>query len=177
MTDDLTDEVLTTEAPTRAEAIHWPEKYQPASAEIFAHNEITIDAPAETVWAWLIRAESWPDWYKNSHHIHFISTSGPNLRDRSRIRWQTFGFRITSKVLEFVPCQRIAWESHGIGVAGYHGWVLTRLPNGATHVMTEKTQRGWLVRLRAKFTPKHAERMHQLWLEGLKARSEAGPPA
>ncbi len=162
--------------PEIIQAIRWPERYLPAAAEVFAHNEITIAAPPETVWAWLIRAESWPDWYANARHIHFISTSGPNLRNRSRIRWNTFGTRITSKVLEFEPCTRLGWDAHGIGVEAYHAWVLTALPTGATHVLTEETQTGWLARLGKRLMPRRMERMHQLWLQGLRDRAEAGPP-
>jgi len=162
--------------PVQAQQIQWPEKYLPANAQVFVHNEITIAAPPETVWTWLIRAESWPEWYSNAHHIHFISTSGPNLRDRSRIRWNTFGVRITSKVLEFQPYERLGWDEHGIGVTGYHAWLLTSLPNGGTHVVSEEAQNGWLAKLGNTLMPRRKESMHQLWLEGLRARAEAGLP-
>ncbi len=166
-------DLLTTEIPQ----IRWPERYLPAKADVFCHNEITIAASPETIWAWLIRAESWPSWYSNAAHIHFVSTSGPNLRNRSRIRWNTFGVRITSKVLEFESPSRLGWDCHGIGLNAYHAWVLTPQSDGTTHVMTEETQTGWLVRLGKMLMPSRKQRMHQMWLEGLKVRAEAGAPS
>jgi uncharacterized protein YndB with AHSA1/START domain len=159
-----------------AAEIRWPERYAPASAEVFVRNEITIAALPETIWAWLIRAESWPEWYKNADHIHFLSTAGPNLRDRSRIRWNTFGARITSKVLEFEPYARLGWDAHGIGIEAYPAWVLTPLGDGTTHVLTEEAQHGWRARIGNRLMPRRLSRMHQLWLEGLCAKAEGGLP-
>jgi uncharacterized protein YndB with AHSA1/START domain len=158
------------------EEIHWPEKYLPAKMPVFGHNEITIAAPVEAIWAWLIRAESWPEWYENAQHIHFLSTSGPNLRDRSRFRWKTFNTRVTSKVLEFEPCVLLAWDAHGIGVEAYHRWLLTPLGDGTVRVVTEEVQHGWRARLGKMLMPKRMERMHQIWLEGLRKRAELGFP-
>jgi uncharacterized protein YndB with AHSA1/START domain len=156
--------------------IRWPENFLPANSAVFASNEIVIPAPPEHVWRWLIRAELWPHWYPNSSDIHFLSTSGPDLRARTRFRWNTFGVRITSKVLEFEPCTRLAWEAQGIGLHAYHGWLLTPTPDGGTHVLTQETQHGWLARLGKMFVPRRMENKHQVWLDSLKVRAQAGPP-
>jgi uncharacterized protein YndB with AHSA1/START domain len=163
---------LRTESPT-VNQIRWPERYIPGQAAVFAHNEIVIKAPIDIVWRLLIRAENWPNWYPNSADIHFLSHAGPDLRDRSRIRWNTFGTRITSKVLEFEPETRLAWNAHGIGVDAYHAWLLTPLPDGRTHVLTEETQNGWLARLGKVLMPKRMERKHQAWLEALSRQAQA----
>ena len=157
--------------------IRWPERFLPANSAVFVSNEITIAAEPETVWRWLIRAELWPHWYPNSSDIHFISTSGPDLRERSRFRWNTYGVRITSKVLEFEPCARLAWEAQGIGVDACHAWLLTPTADGGTHVLTQETQHGWLARLGKLLFPTRMDRKHQLWLESLKERAQSGPPA
>jgi uncharacterized protein YndB with AHSA1/START domain len=172
---------MTTPAPEQAFApppslIRWPEKYLPANANVFAHNEIVIAAPPERVWAWLLRAQLWPEWYENSANVHFLSHTGPDLRDRSRFRWKTFGVRITSKVLEFEPERRLAWDAHGIGVDAYHAWVLTPVGDGSTQVVTEETQSGWLARLGAVLMPKRMQAKHQLWLEGLSEQAQSGMP-
>ncbi len=159
------------ESPT-VNQIRWPECYLPGQSAVFAHNEIVIKAPVGIVWRLLIQAESWPEWYPNSADIHFLSHAGPNLRDRSRIRWNTFGTRITSKVLEFEPETRLAWNAHGIGVDAYHAWLLTPLADGSTHVLTEETQNGWLARLGKLLMPKRMERKHQMWLEALSVRAQ-----
>jgi len=51
------------------------------------------------------------------------------------------------------------------------------LPDGSTHVLTEETQNGWLARLGKLLMPNRMAANHQLWLEGLSARGESGPPA
>jgi uncharacterized protein YndB with AHSA1/START domain len=158
-------------------ATRWPERYLPAKSAVFVRNEIVIAAPPDHIWPWLLRAELWPEWYANAADIHFLSHTGPDLRNRSRFRWRTFGVRITSKVLEFEPCTRLAWDAHGIGVEAYHAWTLTRLADGSTHVLTEETQNGWLARLGKRLMPNRMSAMHQAWLEALAAKAEAGPPA
>ncbi len=161
---------MSTEAQTHAPSashIVWPEPYRPERSAIFVHNEIVISAEPAAIWRVLARAEEWPEWYPNSADIHFLSHAGPDLRDRSRFRWKTFGVRITSKVLEFEPERRIAWDAHGIGLRGYHSWLLTPLDGGRTLVVTEETQNGWLARLANSLFPARMERMHQLWLEEL----------
>jgi uncharacterized protein YndB with AHSA1/START domain len=155
----------------------WPDHYLPAHADVFAHNELVIPAPPETIWAWLLRAENWPDWYANASELHFLSHAGPDLRNRSRFRWTTFGLRVTSKVLEFEPYRRLAWDAQGIGVQAYHAWVLTPLEAGQTHVLTEETQRGWLARLGRRLRPRRMEEQHQIWLEGLSRQAQSGLPA
>jgi len=154
----------------------WPDRYLPAKSAVFVRNEIVISAPPEAIWPWLLRAELWPEWYANSSDIHFLSHTGPDLRNRSRFRWRTFGVRITSKVLEFEPCTRLAWDAHGIGIEAYHVWILTARPDGTTHVLTEETQNGWLARLGKKLMPSRLSEMHQAWLEALSAKAESGPP-
>jgi uncharacterized protein YndB with AHSA1/START domain len=173
MTTNL--EVRQAEIPN-ATPIQWPERYQPARADVFAHNEIVIPAPIATVWRILLRAAEWPEWYPSAHDIHFVSHTGPDLRDRSRFRWNTFGLRITSKVLEFERERLIAWNAHGIGVDAYHVWLLTSLPDGSTHVVTEETQRGWVAALGKRFMPEHLPRRHRVWLEHLSRRAQRVQP-
>ncbi len=181
MTTSLPNRISTPAASAaQPSTIHWPEQYLPANTHVHVSNEIIIPAPVETVWAWLIRAESWPGWYPNSADIHFISHGGPDLRDRSRFRWRTFGARISSKVLEFEPYRRIAWQAHGIGIDAWHAWLLSPLPaeggQDRTHVVTQETENGWRARLGNALMPKRISAMHQLWLQGLSAKASSGPP-
>lgn len=160
--------------------VRWPASYLPASSRVFVHNEIVIPASPEHIWRWLIRADLWPSWYENAADIHFLSHTGPDLRDRSRFRWRTFGARITSKVLEFEPHRRLAWDAHGIGIAAYHAWVITPMPSDGmsqrTQVLTEETQTGWRARLGKLLMPDRMHTMHQLWLESLSRQAQTGPP-
>lgn len=103
---------------TAAPTILWPAGFAPGESSVHVRNELTIPAEADVIWAWLLRAELWPAWYRYASDIHFISHTGPDLRDRSRFRWKTFGLHVTSKVLEFEPCTRLAWDAQGMGFAG-----------------------------------------------------------
>lgn len=47
----------------------WPKGFEPENSTVHARNEITIGAPPERVWRWLIRAANWPAWYNNSANI------------------------------------------------------------------------------------------------------------
>ncbi len=160
-----------TTSPTETR-INWPERYLPGKTAVFVNNQITIPAPVSAVWQTLIRAEEWPVWYPNSAEIHFVSHAGPDLRDRSRFRWNTYGSRISCKVLEFEPQRRLGWNAHGIGVDAYHAWLLTPLDDGGTHVLTQETQNGWLARLGKRLMPERMERKHQQWLELLSVRCQ-----
>jgi uncharacterized protein YndB with AHSA1/START domain len=134
-------------------------------------NELAMPVAPEAVWACLIRAERWPEWYKNSANVKFLQGSPPDLAEGTRFRWKTFGVTIESTVLEFVPGERIAWDAHGLGVDAYHAWLLTRTAQGC-HVLTEETQHGWLASAGNLLMPNRMHKFHQLWLESL--REEAG---
>ena len=161
--------------PTTTEpSIQWPEQYAPAKSSVFVSNEITIAATPEAIWPWLLRAELWPSWYPNSADIHFLSHTGPDLRDRTRFRWKTFGLKVTSKVREFEPTRRLGWDARGIGLSAYHAWLLTPLPGGKTHVLTQETQTGWLARLGNRLFPTRMATQHALWLENLSRQAQSG---
>ncbi len=53
----------------RSADIHWPDGLTPADADLFAHNEIIIDAPPQQIWQHLIAATAWPRWYSNSANV------------------------------------------------------------------------------------------------------------
>ena len=155
--------------------IKWPERYHPSRAPIHVVNELTIPAPCEQVWAWLIRAPLWPSWYSNASDIRLIDRPHSELRLGTLFTWRTFGVKLKSTVQEFVPCERLAWNGRGLGVDAYHAWLLLPRASG-THVITEETQYGALARLQSIFTPGRMKRGHQIWLEKLSANVQSGPP-
>lgn len=163
-------------APLQPLSIVWPAGHSPAESAVFVSNQTVIPAPPERVWAWLIRAALWPKWYPNSSDMHFQSHAGPDLRERTRFRWKTFGIKVTSKVYDFEPCQRLAWNADGIGIHAWHAWLLTPQPDGSTHVLTEETQNGWLARLGKALMPNRMAQQHQIWLETLSRQAKSGPP-
>ena len=64
----------------RSAHIHWPEGIVPEQADLFAHNDIVIAAPAEKVWEHLIQATTWPDWYSNASDV---TVNAPRMVGRS----------------------------------------------------------------------------------------------
>jgi len=154
--------------------IRWPEKYDPRRTGVHVRNELEIPASRETVWAWLVRAELWPTWYRNSAKV-VIEGGGPDLMPGLRFKWTTFGVRLDSKVEEFVPDERLAWSARASGIDAYHAWLIEATPAGC-HVLTEETQNGWLARLNNSLRPHNMSRQHQGWLEGLSGKAKEGPP-
>jgi hypothetical protein len=56
----------------RSPDIHWPDRYKPMTADLFAHNGLLIEASCETVWKHLIDAEKWRQWYPNSKDVQLL---------------------------------------------------------------------------------------------------------
>jgi hypothetical protein len=160
---------------TRDDTVQWPPHYAPSKAPVHVRNELDMNAPPDVVWAWLIRAQLWPTWYANSARVVFLDGPGPDLMPHTRFRWRTFGIGLESKVREFVPAERIAWDARALGVDAYHAWVISPMSRGS-HVLTEETQYGWLARLGDFLMPWRMHRYHQLWLEQLRDRAASGFP-
>jgi hypothetical protein len=53
----------------RSHDIHWPTGFEPEKADLFAHNDLIINASCERVWAHIIDASQWPTWYPNSKDV------------------------------------------------------------------------------------------------------------
>jgi hypothetical protein len=43
----------------RSKDIHWPDGFSPDGADLFAHNEVFINAPRSTMWRHILEAEKW----------------------------------------------------------------------------------------------------------------------
>lgn len=154
--------------------IHWPEDYRPAATAVHVRNEILIAASPERIWAWLIRASFWPDWYENAKDV-VIDGHVADLSPGVRFYWKTFGLAIKSVVGKFEPFQHLGWTGIGVGMDVYHGWLLEPV-DGGTHVLTEENQNGLAARAQSVLAPNRMHTYHQIWLEGLKRKSEQGPP-
>jgi len=154
--------------------IRWPEKYGPERTAVHVHNELDIGAPPERVWAWLIRADLWPTWFSRAKDVRILG-GGKELQAGSEFRWKTSGAKLRSKVDEFVPCERLSWNAHAMGIDAYHAWLIERTPSGC-RVVTEENQNGWLARLSNAIRPSHMGRLHQAWLESLQEMAKAGLP-
>jgi uncharacterized protein YndB with AHSA1/START domain len=151
--------------------LHWPKGLAPRDVDVFVHNEVWINAPANVVWENLIDAKQWPSWYSNSSDMR-LSSGAEKLGPGARMLWNTFGFPIDSTVDTFTPDKEIGWSQYAPGFAVHHGWVLVP-ERGGTLVITEEAQKG---AASIKFRLEQPNAMydgHDWWLSGLKARSEA----
>ncbi|WP_419728305.1 SRPBCC domain-containing protein [Lichenicola sp.] len=156
--------------------INWPDAYRPSETAVHVRNELLIAAPAERIWAWLIRAPLWPTWYENSQDVA-IEGGAFDLSPGARFSWKTFGLSIDSVVGEFVPNQRIGWTGIGTGMDVYHGWVIAPRDGGCL-VLTEENQNGLGARAQSVLAPNRMHKHHQIWLESLQAKASQGmPPA
>ena len=113
----------------RSAHIHWPEGIVPEQADLFAHNDIVIAAPAGKVWEHLIQATAWPDWYSNASRVTVNSPSGL-LGPGVTFDWTTFGANIHSTVHEFEPTARIGWYGETDQWLAYHTWLLEPRDDG-----------------------------------------------
>lgn len=156
--------------------VRWPLAYEPARTKVFVSNRITIPAEPRVVWAWLIRAKRWPEWYPNSADVQLPPGAGADLGPDMRFHWRTFGLPLVSTVREFVPEARIGWDGHAIGIDVYHAWVLEKIGPRETLVLTEESQNGWLSRLSHFVMPNRMSSQHQIWLEALSAKAQSGLP-
>lgn len=154
--------------------IDWPACYRPEATAVHVHNELAIDAPAERVWAWLVRASRWPDWYPNARNVH-IEGRARDLSPGARFDWRTFGAAVQSVVKEFEPPTRIAWTGRGFGLDVYHAWVIEPRGDGC-HVLTAENQNGFAARLQALLLPRRMWTYHQMWLERLAVQARGKMP-
>jgi uncharacterized protein YndB with AHSA1/START domain len=166
-----TSQVDNADWPLRSSEIHWPAGHTPADADLFAHNELLIRASCSIVWQRLVQAQTWPEWYPNSHNVKLLNSTDGRLHQDTQFSWDTFGVHIESQVHEFAPDSRIGWFGQGAGMDAYHTFLLLKTADGC-RVVTEEVVRGpGAVEFRKKDRDA-MHRAHDLWLSVLKQVSE-----
>jgi hypothetical protein len=162
----ITDDLI-----VRSADVHWPDGFDPVHADLFAHNAVVIDAPAESVWAKLIAATAWPARYSNASDVVIEDSSG-QLGEDVTFSWTTFGFKIASKVAEFSPHERLGWYGNGDQLRAYHTWLLVPRLGHSTYVVMEEIGMGEGAQHLAQTNPGHLHRGHDLWNISLKFTCE-----
>ena len=74
-------------------------------------------------------------------------------------------------IKEFVPYERLGWETQHEKLNAYHAWLILPTENGCK-VITDESQNGKLARLQAKFLPNKLRNYHDIWLKELKKKAE-----
>jgi len=176
----------------RSPEVHWPTAMFNGASEIFAHNQIVINASCEKVWDHLIHAELWPRWCPYSGQVT-ISGGSQVLEKNSRFRWlssdlpQDIGIFATippdwvdAQVVECDPPTRLGWSSHGRQwtihgplVASYHNWYIKPMGPKRCLVTFEEVATGVAARYTRGSCPELVHLCHEHWLEDLKRISEA----
>ena len=153
--------------------VTFPVGYQREQSPVFARNELFVPALAERVWAWLLKAGRWPEFYGNAKNVAI--EGGTELKLGTLFHWTTFGFRAHTTVTEFVPNERLSWRGKGLGASAYHGWVICPCEGGC-YVITEETQQGVIVSIGRAVLRNGLLKWHQRWLEGLSRVALRGLP-
>jgi uncharacterized protein YndB with AHSA1/START domain len=157
---------------TKIEKINWPAKFKPSYYPIYIHNQIDINASPDKVWFWLTNATTWHEWYFNAADVKIFNQPQSNfLLAGTKFNWKTCNVYLDTQVKEFVPNERLSWLAKGKGVSAYHAWLIIPTKNGCK-VITDESQRGWICRFGARHQPNNIYENHQIWLEGLKEKSE-----
>ena len=88
-----------------------------SNAPVTSRQEITIDAPLESVW-WVHREiDSWPQWNPD---IAKAELTGP-IAVGTVFRWETAVMEIPSTIGEVVPFKKLAWSGKTGSVLGILG--------------------------------------------------------
>lgn len=153
---------------SRGRAIHWPEGFNPETADLFSHNALLIHASCEKVWSHIVDAKKWPQWYPNAKDVALLSGETV-LGEATAWRWTTFGLPIESRVHEFVPYTRLGWYGFAPGAkpSFYHTWLLS--PQGADcMVVMDEAGIGQDAAHLRETDESLMHRGHDLWLATLK---------
>src|SRR3984893_10046773 len=78
----------------RDNQIHWPKGFEPEQADLFAHNEIDVQARCEIAFSNLVDAEAWPSWYSNSKNVKVLNTPDCRTMRNRQYHCTTSGVQI-----------------------------------------------------------------------------------
>jgi uncharacterized protein YndB with AHSA1/START domain len=184
-------DIVSRDRDQRSPHIHWPTGLSLKWVEVFAHNEIEINAPCATVWNHLVQAQLWPQWCSFSGKVK-IKDDSPILQKNTKFSWSGLDLPqddiavfqhspepLDSQVIEYVPERRIGWYSfgtlteHGPLCASYHTWLLTPVGAKKCRVIFEEAATGRAARYARGAYPEVVHLSHHRWLEQLKKVSEA----
>ena len=162
----------------RDTAIHWPKEFDPGVAPVFSHNELLIHTGCRRVFTRMADATDWPNWLVIVKDV-VNETPGP-VGQGTLLRLKIFNSPIQSRVVEFVPNQRISWIPFGSDETEtrhghFHTWHFIPEANSnskACRVVTEETGIG-PGDLKDPAAGSHLmHKAHELWLTSLKYASE-----
>jgi uncharacterized protein YndB with AHSA1/START domain len=152
----------------------WPDEARPEVSPVYSQRTVDVAAPAADVFAWLVHAERWPDWYAQCGSVRIVAGPSPALAVGTRFRWTVLGVPVETIVVECEPPHRLAWSGTGLGAAAYHSWDLEPMTTGC-RVVTEETQRGALPSLLRFVLRPLLSFTQERWLADLAKAASASP--
>jgi uncharacterized protein YndB with AHSA1/START domain len=181
-------DIVSSDRAQRSPDVHWPTALSLQTSEMFAHNEIEIDASCATVWNRIVQARLWPQWFPSSGRVK-IKGDSQMLQKNTKFSWSGFDLPLEnrfesfspptdSKVIEYVPESRIGWVSYATSTVygpicdSYHNWFLTSTSAERCHVIFEEVATGLAAQHARGNYVEILHLSHQRWLEALKKISE-----
>ncbi len=158
----------------RDAAIRWPAEFSPTVAPVFSHNELLIHTGCDRAFSRLADATSWPNWLVIVKDVQ-NETPGA-VRQGTLLRLRIFNSPIQSRIVEFVPDERISWIPFGSDETEtrhghYHAWRFVP-ESGGCRVITEETGIG-PGDIKDPVRGSHLmHQAHELWLDSLRYVSE-----
>ncbi len=136
-------------------------------ASVRSKREIEIAAPTEVVWEVLIGFEQWPQW---NPEVKSMSLKGP-VEPGTEFRWKSGPGTIVSTLEQVDPPGYIRWRGRTLSIKALHEWRFEP-SNDGTHVESDESFSGLLVRLFRGSLQKTLDRSTESGLEQLKRESE-----
>ena len=138
-----------------------------AGPSVTSRREIEAAAPPEVVWEVLTDFGRWQEW---NPEVKSMSYEGP-LASGAMFRWKAGPGTIVSTVEEIDRPRYIRWRGRTLSISAIHEWRLERR-GGGTHVETEESFSGFLVRLLRGTLQKQLDRALEEGLGHLKREAE-----
>lgn len=166
---------LSTDRAARDTSIHWPKAFDPGTAPVFSHNELTLETDCHRAFTKLANATHWPDWFLLTRDV---AIEGPDatLHNGTLLRLKIFNSPIQSRIIEFVPDSRISWIPFGADETEtrhghFHAWHF--IPEaGRCRVVTEETGIGPNDAKDPQAGSHVMHKAHELWLASLQWAAE-----
>ena len=136
-------------------------------ASLSSRREIEVGAPPEVVWEVLTDFDRWQEW---NPEVKSMSYEGP-LAPGAMFRWKAGPGTIVSTVEEVNRPTYIRWRGRTLSISALHEWRFVERASG-THVETEESFSGFLVRLARGTLQKQLDRALEDGLGHLKREAE-----
>ena len=136
---------------------------------VATQHRVTINAPAEKIWALLADIESWPKWNPNVTHAKRTGKT----QDGDTFFWKAGGVELHSTLTEARLPESLVWNGRGLGLFAVHSWILRPDKKGGVTVITTESLEGWPTRVLPFLWRKMLDNVLKNWLKNLKTAAES----